>query len=38
LHRGLVEGFVAAHGGAEVEAFHTLLDRTPCQVDLVVSL
>jgi predicted ArsR family transcriptional regulator len=37
LHRGLVEGFVATHGGAEVEAFHTLLGRTPCQVDLVVS-
>lgn len=37
LHRGLVEGFVAVYGGAEVEAFHTLLDRTPCQVDLVVA-
>jgi predicted ArsR family transcriptional regulator len=37
LHRGLVEGFVATHGGARVEAFHTLLDRTPCQVELVVS-
>ena len=37
LHRGLVEGFVATHGGARVEGFHNLLDRTPCQVELVVS-
>lgn len=37
LHRGMVEGFVATHGGARVGAFRTLLDRTPCQVDLVVS-
>ncbi len=37
LHRGLVEGFVATHGGARVAAFRSLLDRTPCQVELVVS-
>jgi predicted ArsR family transcriptional regulator len=37
LHRGLVEGFVETRGGGRVEAFHTLLDLTPCQVDLVVS-
>jgi predicted ArsR family transcriptional regulator len=34
LHRGMVEGFVEAHGGAEVERFGTLLDRQPCQVEL----
>jgi predicted ArsR family transcriptional regulator len=34
LHRGLVEGFVAAweHGG--VDRFSTLADRDPCQVEL----
>jgi predicted ArsR family transcriptional regulator len=37
LHRGLVEGFVDAHGGGRVTAFHSLLDRTPCQVDLVTA-
>jgi predicted ArsR family transcriptional regulator len=37
LHRGLVEGFVETCGGGRVEAFHSLLDLTPCQVDLVVS-
>jgi predicted ArsR family transcriptional regulator len=37
LHRGLVEGFVGAHGGGRVTAFHSLLDRTPCQVELAVS-
>jgi predicted ArsR family transcriptional regulator len=37
LHRGLVEGFVEAFGDGRVETFHPLLDRTPCQVDLVVS-
>ena len=34
LHRGMVEGFVEASGGAEVTRFHTLLDRSPCQVEL----
>ena len=35
LHRGLVEGFVGPWGGASVETFHSLVDRSPCQVDLV---
>ncbi len=37
LHRGLVEGFVEAVGTGDVEVadFHTLVDRTPCQVELV---
>jgi predicted ArsR family transcriptional regulator len=34
LHRGLVEGFVERVGGAEVVAFHTLVDRVPCQVSV----
>jgi predicted ArsR family transcriptional regulator len=34
LHRGLVEGFVDAVGGARVDTFHPLTDRTPCQVEL----
>jgi predicted ArsR family transcriptional regulator len=34
LHRGIVEGFVDARGGAEVTAFATLADRDPCRVDL----
>jgi predicted ArsR family transcriptional regulator len=34
LHRGLVEGFVAARGGSQVVAFHDLADRTPCQVEV----
>ena len=34
LHRGIVEGFVAAKGGAEVTHFGTLDDRDPCQVHL----
>jgi predicted ArsR family transcriptional regulator len=37
LHRGLVEGFVGAAGGARVRSFHTLLDRTPCQVELLLA-
>ena len=37
LHRGLVEGFVDEVGGAEVSSFHTLADRTPCQVSLAIS-
>jgi len=38
LHRGLVEGFVEALAEDEIEvsAFHTLVDRTPCQVELAV--
>lgn len=34
LHRGLVEGFVEAVGGADVGQFGTLIDRVPCQVTL----
>lgn len=34
LHRGLVEGFVDSMGACEVNEFHPLLDRTPCQVSL----
>jgi predicted ArsR family transcriptional regulator len=37
LHRGLVEGFVDMVGGAEIVAFRTLVDRDPCQVELVVE-
>lgn len=35
VHCGLVEGLVDELGDAEVGRFHTLVDRTPCQVDLV---
>lgn len=34
LHRGMVEGFVEVSGGAGVERFRTLLDRSPCRVEL----
>jgi predicted ArsR family transcriptional regulator len=34
LHRGLVEGFVDAMGDGQVEDFHTLVHREPCQVVL----
>ncbi|WP_436794574.1 helix-turn-helix transcriptional regulator [Actinospongicola halichondriae] len=34
MHRGMVEGFVAARGDATVTDFHPLTDRTPCQVEL----
>jgi predicted ArsR family transcriptional regulator len=34
LHRGLVEGFVAARRGGTVTAFHNIADRTPCQVEI----
>jgi predicted ArsR family transcriptional regulator len=37
LHRGLVEGFVAARGDGEVAGFHDLADRTPCQVEIARS-
>lgn len=36
LHRGMVEGFVDTVGDAEVTAFHSLLDRNPCQVSLAL--
>jgi len=35
LHRGMVEGYLAAAGGATVDAFHTLEDRDPCRVDIL---
>jgi predicted ArsR family transcriptional regulator len=37
LHGGLVEGFVAAWPDCSVERFHALVDRSPCQVDLVLA-
>lgn len=39
LHRGLVEGFVDVAGDtdARVTVFHTLLDRTPCQVSVALA-
>jgi predicted ArsR family transcriptional regulator len=37
LHRGLVEGFVAARRGGRVTEFHDLADRTPCQVEIARS-
>jgi predicted ArsR family transcriptional regulator len=37
LHCGLVEGLVDELGDARVARFHTLVDRTPCQVELVAS-
>ena len=37
LHRGLVEGFVTAWAGCGVDRFHALVDRSPCQVDLVLA-
>ena len=37
LHRGLVEGFLETVGGGGVVDFRTLVDRDPCQVDLVVE-
>jgi predicted ArsR family transcriptional regulator len=35
LHRGVIEGFVATVGGAEVADFGSLVDRHPCRVTLV---
>lgn len=35
MHQGMVEGFLACGSGAEVRRFHPLVDRTPCQVDVV---
>lgn len=35
LHCGLVEGFVGDFDDAEVARFDTLVDRNPCQVELV---
>ncbi len=35
LHRGMVEGFVDGLGTGRVGAFRTLVDRVPCQTDVV---
>ena len=37
LHCGLVEGVVDELGGTEVAAFHSIVDRTPCQVELAFA-
>lgn len=37
LHEGLVAGIVDRLGGAAVESFHPLTDRSPCQADLALS-
>ncbi len=37
LHRGMVEGFLETVGGVEVERFRTLVDRSPCRVELSLS-
>ena len=34
LHHGLVAGFVATMGDAEVAEFCSIAHRTPCQVEL----
>ena len=34
LHRGMIEGFVAAMGDATMDDFHPLVHRKPCQVTL----
>ena len=34
LHRGMVEGLVDEIGGDQVTEFHTLVHRSPCQVQL----
>ncbi len=34
LHRGMIEGLVDQLGGGRVERFGSLVDRTPCQVEL----
>ena len=35
LHRGMVEGLVDTLGDDEVAEFHSLVHRSPCQVELV---
>ncbi len=37
LHRGMVEGLVDRLGDDEVTEFHSLVHRSPCQVELVGS-
>jgi predicted ArsR family transcriptional regulator len=34
LHRGMVEGFVERLGGGDVDDFHPLVHRDPCQVTI----
>ena len=38
LHRGMVEGFLDGIGGPCPLAFHSLVDRDPCRVDIPVSV
>jgi predicted ArsR family transcriptional regulator len=35
LHRGMVEGFVDSLGTGQMGSFRTLVDRVPCQTDVV---
>jgi predicted ArsR family transcriptional regulator len=37
MHRGLVEGWVAGSGTDTTCRFRTLVDRNPCQVDLLIG-
>jgi predicted ArsR family transcriptional regulator len=37
LHCGLVEGLLDGLGTAEVSRFHSLVDRTPCQVEMTMG-
>ncbi len=37
LHHGLIAGFVAGMGDAEVREFCSLVDRQPCQVTVGVA-
>jgi predicted ArsR family transcriptional regulator len=34
LHRGMVEGFVESFGGGDMDEFHPLVHREPCQVSI----
>ncbi|MBK5222127.1 MAG: helix-turn-helix domain-containing protein [Acidimicrobiia bacterium] len=38
LHRGMVEGFLDGIDGPCPVAFHTLVDRDPCQVEIPVTV
>lgn len=38
LHRGMVEGFLAGIDGPCPVAFHTLVDRDPCRVEIPVAV
>lgn len=37
LHRGLIEGFVEQHGGAQMVEFHDVAAREPCRAQLVAA-